>query len=413
MGLFNWIGQVFSKKEKVELMVAFNDLEDWVDNNTKGLVKENLEEVNKKYDEIIDKRTETQKLLKNLAEAKLHNANIEPRILQFMTGNRDNYIQQIKIFLNNFPALNDDFYPKLQDALTELTKKTGRSYQILQEFFANETKSIAIKLKEMDILSREINKFKKSSDMNKVSEIKQKIKEIIDMKALGEDLIDKIDASDSKLSECKNKLEQLSKELDEKKKSKEYDDYNMLIADREKLGVKLKMLDNEVNELFSALKRVFKKYRKITLSNEYEALIDKYLESPLIGLIDDRTFQVLKLLEEIDRKMNSLNIDEKEQSRVRNQIEAVTKEKLDDFLKKYDELKKQLVLIKEELDKNTILQEIEKLEQEIDAYKQSANRAETELEDYNNKKSQANVEERIKELQLLINESLGSNICIK
>jgi len=413
MGIFSWVNRIFSSKEQVEVMVPFRDLEDWADSNTRKLVEGSSAEIKEKHNQILDKKNKVNELLNVLKEAKLKNPNIEPKMLQFMSGNRDNYIQQVSIFINNLPEFNENFHSQFQDALSNLTKKTGRSYQILQEFFANESRQIAIKIKEMNELSKKINELKTGGKMSKVNEIKDKIKEIKGLTQLKENMMTKMESAESKINGDKQIIEKLGKKVEGKKNSDEFNAYSGLVAEREKLAVKLKMLDAEVNELFSPLKRAFKKFRRITLSNDYEVLIDKYLGSPLVGLIDDSKFNVLNLFQEILNKMNSLNLDDREQNRVKQKIEEITREKLDEYRKKYDELKQQLVVIKQKIQQNTILQDIEKLQQEIDSLKEKVKRKEIELDEETKKREAIDIEGKIKRLQLFINENLGTNICIK
>ncbi|MBW2995405.1 hypothetical protein KY312_03555, partial [Candidatus Woesearchaeota archaeon] len=239
MGIFNWLGKVFPKKEQIEILVPFNDLEDWVDDNTEKIVSDNKVKVNEKFNEVLENKDELNQLLVNLKNAKLHNPNIEPRMLQFMSGNRDNYINQINFFVSNFPTMDDDFFAKFQDALNDLSKRTTRSYQILQEFFSDETRRIALKLREIDELSKSVHGLKTSGQMQKISEIKEKIKEIDNSKSTNEDVIERLDIVETKLNENKMRQEFLQDKIDEKKKSEEYDKYTKLIEKRETLSSEL------------------------------------------------------------------------------------------------------------------------------------------------------------------------------
>ncbi|MBW2995346.1 hypothetical protein KY312_03260, partial [Candidatus Woesearchaeota archaeon] len=175
----------------------------------------------------------------------------------------------------------------------------------------------------------------------------------------------------------------------------------------------LKLLDAEVNQLFSPLKRALKKFRRITLQNEYESLIDNYLESPLVGLIDDRDFNILKLFEDIQRKISSLNLDEKENTKIKTQMDNITKEVLEVTSKKYDELKQQLLFIKDEINNNTVLSDLERLGKELNILNDEIKRGETELQELTTKRDSFDVDNKIQVLQTLVNNSLGTNICIK
>jgi DNA repair exonuclease SbcCD ATPase subunit len=413
MGIFDWFGSIFSRKEQTEVIVPFRDLGHWINENTGTLVDSNNTALKERYEAVASKKAEAFQLLSALREAKLQNPNIEPRMLHFMSGNRDNYIQQVEIFLNNFPEFSQDFYSKLQESLDNLAKKTGRSYQILQEFFANESKAIAMKIKELENLSKEIHELRTGGKIRIINEIKERIDEIKQLQSSKDAVFSKIESDESKLNQCREKMDELKKQADEIRNSSRFADHNQLTAEREKLSVKLKMLDSDVNQEFSALKRAFKKFRRITLSHEYETLIDSYLNSPLIGLIDDLNLDILELFKEIKSKINSLVLDDKEQSRLRQKLKEITREKLEGYVKLYNEMKQQLVVIKEKLQQNTVLQDIDKFEQEIELLDRAAKRKEIELAEENKKLESISFDEKIKQLQLLVNQNFGTNICIK
>jgi hypothetical protein len=413
MGFFDWFGRIFSRKEQVEVIVPFSDIEDWLEQNTDTFLDNSNSTVKDKYSQVLQKKEEASELLAKLAGAQLQNPHIEPRMLQFMTGNRENYMQQVQIFVNNLPELNNDFYAKFQQSLDGLAKKTARSYQILQEFFADESRSVAFKIKEMDALSKEINDLRTKGRMKSLNEIKSKISEIQTLNSLKEKMLAKIEADEAKLQQEKDSLEEHKKEIDGKKGSDEYRQYNERVQKREKLTVRLKMLDSEVNEELSGIKRALKKFRRINLSHENEVLIDSYLSSPLVGLIDDREFKLLELFKELKAKMNSLALDQKEEAKVRQKIKDITKEKLGAYLREYDELKLHLVDLKEKIEQSTVLNEIEKLQQDAEALERSIARKEIELQEEGRKLETYSIDEKTKELQLLINSSLGSNILIR
>ena len=87
--------------------------------------------------------------LLSLERAELQNPNVPIRTLDFMHGNRENYIKQVNQLITNLPELGEDFKEKFDKLLDDFSKRTTRSYQILQEFFSHEIKNVAFKIKEI------------------------------------------------------------------------------------------------------------------------------------------------------------------------------------------------------------------------------------------------------------------------
>jgi hypothetical protein len=415
MGIFSFLKQVFSDKTtpQVEIIVPFSAVDDWIESNTKTILKESREKASEAYNQILQKKSEILEYIEVLKNAQLANPNIDARMKQFMTGNRENYIQQISLFLNNLPQLTDDFYLKFQNSLQELAAKTEKSYRILQEFFADESKRIAFVLRDMDELSKRIKSIKTSGSMQNVSQIKSKIKELNNLFKLKDDMMTKIESYDESIQQDKVKIENMQIIANEKKNSPEFKSFNELIARRDALSAKMKFLDSEVSELFSPVKRSLMKFRRINILKEHEAIIDNYYGAPLIGLVDDVNLEILHILQDIVKKTQILNLGQDEETKVIERAAHITKEMLEEYRKQYRDIKSQLVEIKDNIQQNPILEEVEKIQNDIASLSSTVQRMEHELEEEESKIAGLAIESKITELQNFVNSSLGSNISIK
>ena len=106
-----------------------------------------------------------------LEQGTLINKDVETRHLQIMEGNRTAYIRKVEQFLDAV----DEATPRdkgkahrtadyLRERLESLLKSTQKSYFVLQEFLANESRNLASNLKAFDKLISELQKLQESQE---------------------------------------------------------------------------------------------------------------------------------------------------------------------------------------------------------------------------------------------------------
>ena len=163
--MLNFIKKFFKKEEEIIERIAKEGLIKWFEERVKGLDSEIKEKRQALSKDISNKITAAREALKALEEAKLQNPNISVREKQFMEGNRKAYLQKTEHFFREVEEIIEHeinfFVHHYKDYLDNFGKGTSRAYSILNEFFSNEARGIALRIKELDNIIEGIKKDEK------------------------------------------------------------------------------------------------------------------------------------------------------------------------------------------------------------------------------------------------------------
>ena len=380
--------------EEIELA----NLHSWFDENTKSSIESlnaGLKEVKQRVcADIVQARDN----IKALNDAELLNPDIPERAKHFMQGNRDAYSKRVSSFLGRVNVPDDIsgflvFHSVMQDEIKELTQGTARSFQILQEFFANESKQV---LADVGKISKEIDSFRQAFDaagLDILDSVKMRISDLQAKHALRS-------ALEKDLAERQAELERLSAEVQVLK-----EDVGLLQKNKELIGLKDKF--NEVQSRinasrerilgpFSMLNHALRKFERITY--RHRVIVQEYLDSPLDALMKDLHLGILRALHDMELAImnNRLDLKDKKRDKALEVLKLLTKDYLGSFLTEYGQIKHEQDRIKKQiegLDAVVLLKEkkekIQKLENErvhverkIDLFSKEISKADIkELED--------------------------------
>src|SRR3989338_6309944 len=159
--MFRWLKRLFKKESPEIEKITLNSLHKWFsDKYALGLVEldKGLYGVLQKINEEIDAAKQS---LAALRDAKLQNENIPEKAKYVMEGNRASYIRKTEWFLRCFPDLkikqekNDygnirKFFVLFDRELLGFANATTKPYQVLQHFFVNESRGIALNIKKLE-----------------------------------------------------------------------------------------------------------------------------------------------------------------------------------------------------------------------------------------------------------------------
>jgi len=274
-----------------------------------------------------------------LRSAELLNPNIPERAKQVMEGNREAFLRAVEqLYDLRLPLAMDDV-PRFQDefktTLHELLPAVSRPFQILQEFFANESKDVwnSVHLVEKQALALgNIGKTHKLDALTALAaelDTRQKL------------MLQKTEAAQQILT-AEETLTQLAKEHKRAQENilalEQSEDYKRLLAVKEKLQhatSSIKDLRAKLSEQFSALEPALKKYEHMTLHNRQ--LIRDYLQNPVETLARDRELAILQVIAAMRREVEADRIDLKDRrkEKVLAAMTRLDKDALNGFLKEY------------------------------------------------------------------------------
>lgn len=341
--MFSFLKKIFSKEPEVPAEdIELSNLGSWFDEKTKPKIEELNIELKKVNEQISQKISETKQNLDTLNKMELMNPNIPERAKHFMKGNREAYTKKVNLFLDKIhpPQTIETlpiFHATIQNELKEFTQGTVRPFQILQEFFANESRQV---MASIGSIEKEISSFKQAFDTAGLDVLDDTKKQIIDFqtkiklkKALETDLEEKkkeLEAHTAEITKLKEDIEllQKNKELEELK--------NKLKQLRAKGGE----TRERITTPFSVINPALRKFERITY--RHRTIVQKYIESPLDALMQDLHLGILKALQDLEMAIanNRIDIRDKKKDKTLEVLKLLTREYLGSFLTEYGQNKK-------------------------------------------------------------------------
>lgn len=419
--MFKFLKKLFSEPEEEQATresIKLEELDTWFkvksDDIFNGLDIRIKDIKNKVKEEII----RTKDNLAILAVAKLHNPKISVRETQFMDGNRKSYILAVNNFLRGID-LDKEGYSSLltfcdnfTDRLDSFGKSTARPYHILQEFFANESRDIAINIKKLGSFIGELKSAIDEARVHKITGIKDKIcymNNKIDQSRKIETLLN--DKSNVKHGLIKNKGE-AEKELERLFKGKEYRELNELKASKETLLVSIHEHNAKIVHAFSVMERPIRKLTRVVV--EDSMLLQKYIDSPVEALVNDDSMKIISLLKKLENNINNYTLDlkDKKREKVLETIKGLSEEFLREFVNKHNELNDGLISLKKEINDNDTLKKENKFNYELSNLNDNLENVSSEILANEQELSKIDIKEMKKNLEISINELLKMDIVI-
>lgn len=414
--MFEFIKKFF-KEEPEEKKFSLKEFESWFEDYTKEKLEktaEIIEEFNSKIEKNID---ESRNKVENLEKAELRNPNIPDRVKQLLYGNKESYINKIKNFLENIemPKKEDEIkelIEKFETNLDILTKSTQKSYMVMQEFLANESRGVAVAVNMIRITLKELNEKLEKENIVLVKEIKEELKSIKNIDRRKKELRYNLRERGEKEDKLAKTIEEIEKKIRKLEKSDEFRKMKELIGDKEKIIEKIKALENNVIHVFSVLEKSFKKFERMTLEEE---IVKKYLENPIKALLQDDEFKLFNILNKMKESIikGTLELRDKKKDKTIEIIEKISREYLSDFIENYKKLREELKNIEERVKSIEIADNIETLKLEKESLGKVLNQIKEELEDTKNKLENIDIKNIIKKIVEKATELTGTDIKIQ
>ncbi len=208
--------------------------------------------------------------LKKLEAGTLLNKAVEKRHLQIMEGNRNAYIRKIEQFLDAVASIapldregGHQAAECLRERLESLLKSTQKSYFVLQEFLANESRDIAGNLKAFDRLITELKEILEShgKKLSRIETVRGQLAGTDRQPEQEEGLRRSAQLADDSAAEAEQALDNF-------KRSKRYLELSRLRKRHEQLRLECGGLTDRLAQSLSVIERAMRKYHKIN-SGQY------------------------------------------------------------------------------------------------------------------------------------------------
>ena len=342
--MLSFLKRIFKKEQDTsQEEVELNNLNSWFDEKTTPKIDElnsELANVNKR---VLKEKQQTILHLDTLNKTELMNSNIPERAKHFMKGNREAYNKKVSLFLDKIqpPQKIEDlpvFHSVMQEELKELMQGTAKSFQIMQEFFANESRRV---MGSIGNIEREINAFKQAFDTAGLGVLDSTKNLIIDVqtktklkKALEIDL----EIRQKEKETFSSELKQLKEDIELLQKDRELNEIKDKLKQTQAKGEEVR---ERIALPFSVINSALRKFERITYRHRVTA--QKYIESPLDALMQDLHLGILKTLQDLEKSIltNRIDLRDKKRDKTLEILKLLTKEYLGNFLSEYGHIKKE------------------------------------------------------------------------
>jgi hypothetical protein len=358
--MLNFLKKFFSsKEEEVILEVKRSELSQFL----KDKLIEKREKANLIINETIIQADKTIKLtmqkIQELESANLKNDKIPDRHFQIMEGNRKIYCDKCKMFFKDqsFEGMDiDDFdarFMLFQKKLGDFTRTTARPYLVLQEFFANESRLVAIGFKELDTMLTDCLNELNKSEITKFSSYLGEIERINEIKKRGQEKKRAQKEIQELIVSLKEQISKKNNGLEEIKNSHGYKEYSLLLARNESLLSSQKALDESFHSDFSNIEKALKKFMHEAFNRE---LIWDYLKDPIEAIMNDSGSKFIEEIPKIAKMLNdgSLGIKDKKSDKSQQTLSKMTLEYFTEFIDKRRAFTRQIEEVSSQISSNLI-----------------------------------------------------------
>ncbi|MBD3304019.1 hypothetical protein GF343_02655 [Candidatus Woesearchaeota archaeon] len=350
--MLEFLKKLFTREQDVPVEeVDLSNLHSWFDEKTRSSVGSLNAELSQVSERVSQEIAQARKKIEVLNKAELLNPNIPERAKHFMQGNREAFSRKVGSFLDSVhvPQDIDDFsvfHSVVQDELKELSQGTAKSFQILQEFFANESRQV---MAGVGAVSKEINSFKQSFDdagLNILDETRKKISDFQAKLDLRQALEKDLDARKKELEEHSAEVRTLKQDVELLQKDKELAD---LKAKFKEAQDRVEQARERILSPFSVINTALRKFERITY--RHRMIVQKYIDSPLDALLQDLHLSILKALHDLEMAVmnNKIDLKDKKKEKTLETLKLLTREYLGSFLTEYGQIKHEQDRLKKQI----------------------------------------------------------------
>jgi len=419
--MFKFLKKLFSEEEQEEVKeegIDVDDLDGWFKDKSDKIISGLDVKINDVRGRIKEEILKTKDNLAILSTSRLHNPKISVKENQFMEGNRKAYVMAVNAFLRGMDLDKEghsdllEFCDDFNHRLEKFGKSTVRTYHILQEFFAHESRNIAINIKNLGSMVGDLRNDINSAKVAKIDEIKGEIvvlKNKINQRKEVEKLL--IEKEDVKSGLIRNK-DAIEKEIGDLIKSKGYKHLNELKADKGVLLAAIREHNAKIVHAFSVMEKPLKKLTRVVI--EEVDLLNRYMENPVETLVNDNELKIVGLLKKLEKNINNLTLElkDKKREKVLETVKGLTEEFLREFVNKHNELDNQLKGLENSINEDEALKEENRLNYELNNVQDNLEKVSGEIESSEIELGKIDIENMKKELSGKINDLLKVDVVI-
>lgn len=412
--MFEFIKKLFKEEETTE-PISLDSIDSWFDKKTNVVFYKINNEVSTFNIRLKGALIKLREELVNLENAKLKNPNIPQKMIDIMSGNRESFIKKHKHFVDsiNIPKDYTDvdyFIDEVEKYLNNLHDSTQKSYYVLHEFFEHEAYEVTSNVKKIDSLIKELKDKLSEYNLRKINKLKEDISNLkskIEFERISKE---KIEKAEDYLNELNTAKDNIDKDIDDLKKSDEFNYFNRLKEEKETLLKKEEENNNKVHHFFSNIEHALKKYSRIC---QDENLVKAYLENPIKALNSDPNLKIIEILRKMKESIEKIELKADKKERIISNIDKIDVDFFIKFIDKHNELKENIKVKDREIKECDAVRKIKELNDKLEKSKENIRRLSENIDYLHKEHDKINVIALKDELQVNLSSTFGSNVVIK
>jgi len=322
---------------------------------------------------------------------------VQPRVLNIVNQNRTTFLRQLETFLEK------DFEEKFDYFMQNNIKLIGT----LKHLYFDETSAITNILKELAELKRDCDEKIAATKLKKWTEIRNLFEDIDEEKNKKKLFANKTFEVMQELDTEQERNEQLIVDKELFEKSKEYRAHKSIQTQQHFLDQQMRITKDSYEKHLNVLEYAIKKFTKLE-----KCYLIKYLSDPLDTMSQDYD-TLIKDLICLKQNLNKLQLKPNQEKEVFNEINWFTEENLKGLADNYKRILEDMKKVQQNKQENTFLQTKKAMEHAIHASENKVTSLKKNIENYKNLESnishthlQENINKKLEELGVEVCENL-------
>ena len=332
MGIFDFFKKKKPEIEQIEEKISFEDSFKWIDEK-KQEIKDNQKQGQKQInEEVLGLLEELKDKIKVLKEIDLEDKKAPERVKLIVIENLHRFIDYLEKLMDNLEKLDSnsdldlkDLINKINSVFSEFEKKSLTSFQKSTFLIGKELGEVRdSNVKFFKSFNKIVLENKSSIEQSKtISIIEKRLSEIEDLEKIESENEQEIEKIEDQIVELDNKINKLTEEIENKKKSKEYIEQIESKKEFEKEKTRLVTEMQKLKEIidFKALAKTYHSIEgKMRLVKEYKdnfkETYEKYDSEKLVDLVDIKEIdkktigEKIEVIKEIKQKIDNNKIED-------------------------------------------------------------------------------------------------------
>jgi DNA repair exonuclease SbcCD ATPase subunit len=416
-----WIDRIFGKREEPkEVKMKLKDVEDFLSDRMKKDFKPLRKDAEKEYANLQLAAKELQNDLKTLGQAPYSTIN-DRMLIRKAVGSRKSFVNKMKNVVKQIqrPIGEDmnsilNFHNETAKILNATNAKTVNEYTFLKELFKKEANKVIDDFRQIVEIDKRlgniVNEFADSNvQLVRTQEVASDI-----LRLKGELEKDRVEELENVLKETKNGIEKIEGQLKKLLGGKEWKSFLDIQRSKEELETELRNKKSEFAQTIAKIEKPLRKYKWSVKNKTLDDYVDHSFESVLsrdprgeafVDAITDMKIQIIKgelKLKDSGKFLSVIN-------------EMIENNTIGNILAEYFKLLEELKRRDEKLELQKAPKKKAGLENQVDRLKRRFEETKAELEKTKEwrREMQSEKDEKIEELQDLLNEVAGKRVLLE